>query len=431
MKKFHIETFGCQMNQSDSSALHHLLVSTGHAATASVDEAEVVILNTCSVRQHAEDKVYSRIGALAKRYGAAKRVVVIGCLAQQEADRFSRDFPTVDFVVGTHNLHRIPELIDGCLEAPKAFCATDELHFLEPGVDRDLPFLASLTVIHGCDNYCSYCIVPYVRGRERSKPSRQIVGEVKALAGRGVVEVLLLGQNVNSYGRTPADVTFAELLGLVDGIGGIRRIRFLTSHPKDFSDELVDAVAGLAKVCRYVHLPLQSGSDRILAAMNRGYGMEQYLRIVRRIREKCGGDGEVSLTTDILTGFPGETEEDFQSTLDALRTIRFDDAYMFKYSHRKGTAAGTLAESLSEGEKTARLNEVIRVQRGISRERSLKCLGRSCEVLVEGPSRRDPAELTARTGTNRVVIVPSAGRRPGEFHTVTVKELRGSTLFAE
>jgi len=427
MKKFHIETYGCQMNRSDSNALTRLLETAGHTSVESVPSADVVILNTCSVRQHAEDKVYSRLGALAKKYAGSKTIFVIGCLAQQQADLLAKDFPNVDFVVGTHNLHMIPGLIEGCASAPASFCGTEELHFLEPGVEADLPFLSSVTVIHGCDNYCSYCVVPFVRGRERSKPSGQVVEEIRTLAGRGVVEVLLLGQNVNSYGKEPKDVSFAELLGLVNGIGGIRRIRFLTSHPKDFSDELADAVVSLPKVCKYVHLPLQSGSDDVLARMNRKYTLADYTRIVEKIRQKDPG---VSLTTDILTGFPGETNRDFRLTLDALRTIRFDDAYMFKYSHRKGTAASRLEEALSEEEKTARLNEIIRTQREISKEKAGDCVGKTYEVLVEGPSRKNPDELLSRTGANRVVIVSAKGRSPGEFHTVTVGELRGSTLYA-
>ena len=371
--KVYIRTFGCQMNKHDSEAVLGLLMSYGYELTENRNEADVFLVNTCSVRKHAEDKVYSMLGELRKLKKKNKRdsvVGVIGCMAQKNKDEIFKRSSNVDFVCGTHNFHKIPEIIKSIIKQRSKIKLTDmgKQVFISPTLSsRENKSSAWVSIMRGCDNFCSYCIVPYVRGREVSRPPENIIQEVEELAHAGYKEITLLGQNVNSYGKgLNENVNFSDLLEQVHRIEGIERIQFVTSHPKDISLKLIDAVVNLEKVSRYLHFPLQSGSDKILRLMNRGYTRSQYIDTVENLRKRIPN---IRLGTDIIVGFPGEDEEDFDQTYQAMKDIEFNHAYMFKYSPREGTSAFKLKDDVPEQVKKDRLSKIINLQNSMGKKK--------------------------------------------------------------
>ncbi|MBE0595918.1 MAG: tRNA (N6-isopentenyl adenosine(37)-C2)-methylthiotransferase MiaB, partial [Desulfuromonadales bacterium] len=388
-KTFYLETFGCQMNVVDSERIVTLLGEIGYRQVPAAAGADLILLNTCSVRDKAERKVYGHLGRFKplKQENPGLILGVGGCVAQQEGGQMLAKVPWLDLVFGTHNVHRLPQMVQE-VEQNRVRC--QETEFL----DRDtrlrlFPQRAEgegvtrfVTAMQGCDNFCSFCVVPLVRGRELSRPSAEIVAEVRQLAAGGVREVTLIGQNVNSYGRKEGgEVDFAELLQQVSEVAGIERIRFTTSHPKDLSTELISAFGALDKLCKHLHLPVQSGSDRILQAMNRGYTRRHYLELVERLRAVCP---EIRLTTDVIVGFPGETEDDFAQTLELVEQVRFTDAYTFLFSPRPGTAAAKLADDTPKALRQERFDRLLKMQEAISRQSWGGDVGRVLPVLVEG-----------------------------------------------
>jgi tRNA-2-methylthio-N6-dimethylallyladenosine synthase len=407
-KRFFLETFGCQMNVVDSEQIVDLLQGIGYRQVEKPDAADLILLNTCAIRDKAERKVYGHLG----RYKPLKAenpsliLGVGGCVAQQEGEKLLSSLPYLDLVFGTHNVHRLAEMVQ-TVERSRVRCHATE--FLDAETRLKLfPVRSSgdavtrfVTVMQGCDNFCSYCVVPLVRGREISRPSAQILAEVREFASAGVREVTLIGQNVNSYGRMgEGELSFAQLLTAVDAIEGIERIRFTTSHPKDLSDDLIDCFGSVKKLCNHIHLPVQSGSDRILQAMNRGYTRAQYLAKVRRLQAVCP---DIRVTSDIIVGFPGETEEDFAATLSLMEQVRYADVFSFIYSSRPKTAAARLSNDFDPTVRQARFDRLLALQDGISRSWCELDAGRILEVLVEGESRQGGTQLFGRSRGNRIV----------------------------
>jgi len=416
-----IETYGCQMNQSESFSLRSLLEDEGHKIVDCSDDADVIIINTCVVRKHAEDKIWSRLGSIPKE----KKVFVTGCMAEQEKEELKRRFSVVKGVFGPQHLLELPVYINKIEECVKT--GESDYKFPPAAIEKDNPFKGSITISHGCSNFCSYCVVPFVRGKERSRKSSEIISEIKRLKDNGVTDILLLGQNVNSYGKDIGDITFAELLYKINEIDGIKRIRFMTSHPKDFDDSLIEAVHYLPKVEKRVHLPIQSGSDRILELMNRKYTLSQYIKLIEKIRLF---NDDISVSTDILCGFPGETEEDHLATLKAMEEIRFDEAYMFAYSKRKNTAVYNLPDEPDEKTRKRRLKEVISLQQKITSLSLKKLIGIKTEFLVEDISARNKNEWFGRTKAGRIAILPDFQNiKPGLYILCKVESVKGNSLF--
>jgi len=424
-KKFYLETFGCQMNVVDSERIVDLLQQAGYHQVVSADEADLILLNTCSVRDKAERKVYGHLGRFKplKDENPALILGVGGCVAQQEGERLLQKLPYLDLVFGTHNVHKLPDMVRS-VEEKRTRCL--ETEFLDretrlqlfPARTAGDAVTRFVTVMQGCDNFCSYCIVPHVRGREVSRPSTEILAEVTELAASGVREITLIGQNVNSYGGKEAgERTFAELLTAVHEVEGIARIRFTTSHPKDLSDELIEAFGTLDKLCHHLHLPVQSGSDEILRAMNRGYTAAGYLEKIRRLKSVCP---EIRLTSDIIVGFPGESEADFEATLALMAEVRYADVFSFLYSRRPGTAAADLADALPVAERQARFDRLLALQEEVSRATWQGDIGRTLPVLVEGESRQGGGQLFGRTIWNRIVNFPGEKRLIGHIVPVTI-----------
>jgi tRNA-2-methylthio-N6-dimethylallyladenosine synthase len=412
MLTFHIVTFGCQMNVHDSEGLGGLLRAAGYEPAETEASADIVILNTCAVRERPEQKVETKLGALSarKRAHSLRVAGVCGCVAEEHGERLLERHPQLDFVCGTGRLAEVVGLVEAALSGRRA-SHTGEQRDGEAILPREhgSRYRAFVDAIYGCTNFCAYCIVPHVRGPERSRPLASIVREVEALAAGGWLEVTLLGQNVNAYGNDLGDGSprFAELLRAVHAVEGIRRIRFTTSHPADLGDDVLEAMAGLPKVCEHLHLPVQAGDDAILAAMRRRYTRDQYLGLVQRARALMPG---LSLTTDVIVGFPGETPAQFDRTLDLFREVRFDQAFSFVFVPRPGTPAASMEDPVPRDEKVRRLEELAGLQKEISRARNEDLLGGSYEVLVDGASDRDPDRLAGRTRTNKLAIFP---RHPG------------------
>jgi tRNA-2-methylthio-N6-dimethylallyladenosine synthase len=434
--KYHIVTYGCQMNVHDSEKLAGMLYEIGYEETDNQQEADLVLFNTCCVRENAELRVYGNVGALkvCKQANPNMIIGVCGCMMQQKevSDYIVKKFPFVDMVFGTHNLHRFPSLLLQALDSNQTVV---EILDSEGAVVEHVPTRRALgvsawvTIMYGCDNFCSYCIVPYVRGRERSRRPDDILEEIGNLAKEGYKEITLLGQNVNSYGKDlEQNYLFHDLLRDIDKLKGIERIRFMTSHPKDLSDDLIRAMAECKKVCEHLHLPIQAGSNRVLHAMNRKYTRETYLELAAKIRKAIP---DIALTTDIIVGFPGETEEEFQETLDMLRQVRYDSAYTFMYSPRTGTPAAKKKEQLSQEEKKDRLARLNAVQNEISKERNLKYEGRVLEVLVEGPSKNKQDVLTGRTRSNKTVNFKGSMELVGQLVNVRIVEAHSWSLEGE
>ena len=411
------------MNKCDSEVLASILTQHGYLRVDELQEADIALLNTCSVRDTAERKVLGRLGRIKhlKRERPDMILGVCGCMAQSWGQQLVDDFPQVDIVLGTGRLPELPRLIRQVRELGHAAVDVSETpsDMGEVHTIRDSLISAWVTIMHGCNNFCSYCIVPYARGRERSRSSWDILDEVKSLAEKGYKEITLLGQNVNSYGLdTDESLDFADLLALIDREpNGIERIRFTTSHPKDVSPKLIDALANLSKVCKHFHLPAQAGSDRVLAGMNRGYTRQDYLDLARKLKESVPG---IAITTDLIVGFPGETEEDFADTLDLVRQVQFDVGFCFRYSPRRDTPAANMGDQLLEDVKMRRLYKLLEVQDGISMEKNQALVGTRQEVLVEGKNPRDETQMTGRTDTNKIVFFPGDAELTGQIVSVTV-----------
>lgn len=406
--KYKIITWGCQMNIHDSEVISGVLQKLGYCPADSLKEADLIILNTCCVRENAERKVYGRIAQLKqfKQKNPNLIIAVSGCMIQQPhvTEYISEHLPYVDLVFGIHNVHRLPELIKNARQAnlPVIEVTRDNTQLEENlPIKRVEGVKAWVNIIYGCNNFCSYCIVPYVRGREKSRKPEDILKEVEELSKQGFLEINLLGQNVNSYGKDLEEpITFPELLRRVNSIDGIRRIRFITSHPKDLSDELIMAMRDCEKVCEHIHLPVQAGSNRILEKMNRRYTREHYISLVEKLRKAVP---EVAITTDIIVGFPGETEEDFRDTLDLVKTVEFDSAFTFIYSRRQGTPAAEMEDQVDEEVKSQRLERLMKVQDAITARKNMELKGKILEVLVEGVSKGNEERLSGRTRTNKLV----------------------------
>lgn len=424
-----IQTLGCQMNAKDSEKMTAILEYIGYQET-NEPVADFVLYNTCTVRENANLKIYGRLGYLKnhKKKNPAMKIALCGCMMQEadEVEKIRKSYPFVDLVFGTHNIYKLAELLYTQIQSERRVMDVWEeaKEIVEdlPG-KRKYPFKTGVNIMFGCNNFCSYCIVPYVRGRERSREPEDILEEIRGLVSDGVVEVMLLGQNVNSYGKTlETPVTFAQLLRKVNEIEGLQRIRFMTSHPKDLSEELIDAMKDCDKVCGHLHLPLQSGSSRILEKMNRKYTKEKYLELVERIKEKMP---DISLTTDIIVGFPGETEEDFEETLDVVRKVRYDSAYTFIYSRRTGTPAAVMENQVPEEVVKERFARLLKEVQSISAEITDSRVGQTVPVLLEEVNEQDEALITGRLSNNAVVHVPGDPSMIGKIMPVTLDESKG------
>ena len=412
-KRAFIGVYGCQMNISDAERMEGQLATLGYERTEDMARADLILLNTCCVRETAEDKVYGKIGEIKhiKRANPALIFGITGCMAQKEGAALIRRAPHIDFVLGTNKVHELKATVRR-LESARRGPVVDVLLGDAPlpenvPIERTGRLSAWVPIMYGCNNFCTYCIVPYVRGREHSRRPEDVVREVEEAAAQGFKEITLLGQNVNSYGKDHKLASFAELLLMVDAVKGVERVRYMTSHPKDLSDAVIDAVRQGRHICPHFHLPVQHGSDRILRAMNRVYRKDAYRSLVERIRAAVP---DASLTTDLIVGFPGETEEDFGELLDFLREIRYDAAYTFLYSKRSGTPAATMEAQVEDSVKKERLHRLMEVQNEISLEKNAALQGTVQEVLAEGPSRTDEDVWTGRTGTNKIVLWRKKGQ---------------------
>ncbi|MEW5982447.1 MAG: tRNA (N6-isopentenyl adenosine(37)-C2)-methylthiotransferase MiaB [Acidobacteriota bacterium] len=435
-KRYLIETFGCQMNFHDSERLAGLLEAAGYEPAVAASDADVIVLNTCTVREKAEDKVFSRIGELreeAEVAGAAPVVAVAGCLAQQEGAALFRRSPFVDVVVGTQAAKRLPLLVDAARrDAVRQIDINpyEDVSFPLGVARRSDPVRAWVTIVEGCNDYCAFCVVPYTRGHERMRPKQDILAEVREAVASGRGEIHLLGQIVNHY-QAPddPDCDFAGLLQAVDAIPGIRRIRFASPHPRHVTPRLIDALATLPAVCRHLHLPVQSGSTRILQAMRRRHTRDDYLRLVDALRRRVP---DIQLSTDMIVGFPGETEDDFADTLSLVGHVRFHAMFSFKYSERPNTlAAKRLTDSVPETEKSRRIVELQERQRDIQLRLHARAVGSSPTVLVDGVSRRRDAELSGRTTGNTVVNFPGSADLLGQFVAVRIERAGPNSLWGQ
>ena len=432
---YHVQTFGCQMNAKDSEKLAGILEMIGYVET-DTEKADFVIYNTCTVRENANTRVYGRIGYLGtmKKKNPDMKIAMCGCMMQEAhvVEKIRKSYRFVDIIFGTHNIFKLAELL--YKDILKKKMVIDIWDGTEQIVE-DLPsehkytFKAGVNIMYGCNNFCSYCIVPYVRGRERSRKPEDIIAEVKKLASEGIVEIMLLGQNVNSYGKTlETPVSFAELLKMVEEVEGIQRIRFMTSHPKDLSDELIEVMKHSKKICTHLHLPMQSGSSRVLKEMNRKYTKEDYLRLVDKIKTAMP---EISLTTDIIVGFPGETEEDFLETVDVVRKAGFDSAYTFIYSKRSGTVAAKMENQVPEEEVKDRFNRLLEEIKITSETQANRYTGKTMDVLVEEENEQGEGMLTGRLSNNLLVHFYGEKELIGKIIPVHLKECKGFYYIGE
>ncbi len=423
MKKAHIMTYGCQMNEHDSEQIAGLLKTEGYTLTQDPECADMILLNTCSIREKAEHKLYSQLGKLRplKEKSPDLIIGVCGCVAQQEGEKVLRRMPYVDLVMGTKAIPKLPQLIESLQYRPRVLDISESKWADEScSLFRECRFKAFVTIIRGCNNFCSYCVVPYTRGPEESRPAREIIDEVRRLVDDGMLEVTLLGQNVSSYADPKQQIpSFPELLGAINDVEGLERIRFITAHPKDLSDELVETMAQLPKVCGHFHLPVQAGSNHVLQLMNRKYSREWYLDRVRLLRQAMP---EIAITTDIIVGFPGEREEDFQQTLAILKEVRYDSIFAFKFSIRPNAKAGIFPEHVAGDIKRARLQQVLDLQRQINIEKNTEMVGKTFEVLPESIHPRFPETLTGRTRMNHVVTFPGESELFGKLVQVEITE---------
>lgn len=446
MPSVYIKTYGCQMNERDSEAVAAQLTAKGYTLAPSEAVADVVLLNTCSVRDMAEQKAIGKmrnIAAQARRERPRVILGFMGCMAQSRGQQLIDQLPDVDLVIGTQKFHRTAEYLDELLNGGrKKIVATEPEEGSEAAIKDHLPFAtrhglapvsAFVSIMQGCNQYCTFCIVPYTRGEERSRSIADIVAECRQLASRGVKEITLLGQIVTSYGKReikPVDgkCGFVQLLEAVHEIEGIERIRFTSPHPKGYREDLVAAYARLPKLCESAHLPVQSGSNRMLQLMHRGYTRERFLEVIGQLRRASPGIG---LTTDIIAGFPGETEADFEETLSLVRAVRFDNAYLFKYSPRRDTPAATMPDQVAEEVKEERHARLLAEVNAIARERYDSCVGRTMQILAEGPSKTNPARLSGRTRCNKIVVFEGGDRHRGQVMDVKVTRAGWFTLYGD
>lgn len=403
--KYNINTMGCKLNENDSEKLSGMLTHMGYTETDKVEDANLVLFNTCCIRENAEEKVFGKLGKL-KNIKAKNNMIICfaGCMSQEEhvIEKIKKSYTQVDIIFGTHNLYKFPEMLYNKLNTNKKIIDVWDIDgevFEGLPIKRTSDNTASVTIMNGCNNFCSYCIVPYTRGRERSRRKEDILEEIKELANEGYKEIILLGQNVNSY-KDKDGYNFGNLLRDIDKIEKVEIIRFISPHPKDFKDDIINAIAECNSVCKVIHLPLQSGSSRILKLMNRGYSKEQFLDLVKKIREKIP---EATFTTDIIVGFPGETKEDFEDTLYVVKKVGFEQVYMFIYSVRKGTKAETMTGHVSEKIKSERFNILKELTDKMIEENNNKYVGTVQKVLVEGLSKTNKNILTGRTRSNKIV----------------------------
>lgn len=425
-----VNTFGCQMNARDSEKILGILEKAGYEEAEDEKHADFVIYNTCTVRENANNKVYGRLGYLGslKKKNPDMIIALCGCMMQEEhvRDKIKESYRYVDLVFGTHNIFKFAELVVNSIYTNKqvmeVWDSTDKI-VEELPIVRKYSFKSGINIMFGCNNFCSYCIVPYVRGRERSRKPEDIINEIKTLVNDGVTEIMLLGQNVNSYGKgLDNPISFAELLGQITKIEGLRRIRFMTSHPKDLSDELIEVMASSPKICKHLHLPVQSGSTEILRVMNRKYTKEQYLKLVDKIKAKIP---DISLTTDIIVGFPGETEEDFDETIDLVNKVQYDSAFTFIYSKRTGTPAAKMDNQVPEDVVSKRFDRLLKVVQEISSERMKKLTGGTYEVLVEEINSQLEGYVTGRLENNSIVHFKGEHNLIGQYVNVKLDECKG------
>ncbi len=436
-KKATVITYGCQMNVNESAKMKQILQALGYDIIDDIDSSDLVFLNTCTVREGAALKVYGKLGEL-KRLKEAKKgkmiIGVTGCLAQEVRDEFIKKTPYVDLVLGNQNIGRIPDIIERIEKGEETHIVmVDDEDELPKRVDADFgdDIVASISITYGCNNYCTFCIVPYVRGMERSVPLHEILQDVEKYTKKGYKEILFLGQNVNSYGSDLADEkdNFARLLRESSKVEGDFWIKYVSPHPKDFTDEVIDAIADNSKIARMLHLPLQSGSTKILEAMNRGYTKEDFITLAKKIKERIP---DIGLTTDIIVGFPGETEEDFQDTMDVVNEVGFENAFMFMYSPRSNTPAATMEKQVDEQTKRERLQQLMRLQNEKAKKESQKYMNKTVKVLVEGPSRKNPDMLTGRTSTHKIVLFKSKREDlKGKFVNTKIYQAKTWTLYGE
>ena len=426
MKRVYIKTYGCQMNERDSEAVAAMLRDRGYDITGSESEADVILLNTCSVRDMAEQKALSKMSSLAylKKRNPGLILGYLGCMAQSRGAELLEN-PAVDLVIGTQKFHKVADYLDQHdLATPYRIVDVAE----EPGSESTIKdhlwtqTTAFVSIMQGCNMYCSFCIVPYTRGAERSRPIPEIVEEVRRLVDAGVKEVTLLGQIVTSYGRKE----FVKLLAAVNEVPGLERIRFTSPHPKGFGDDLVGAYRDLSKLCEHAHLPVQSGSNRILKAMNRGYSREWYLKIVEKLRAK-----DIAISTDIIVGFPGETEEDFEQTASLMREVDFDQGYIFKYSKRRDTPAANMPDQLPEEVKEQRNQTLLEILNDSCARHNAECVGQTVEILVEGRSDKGAQRMIGRTRSNRIVVFDGADRHQGALLPVRIERSTVTTLYGD
>lgn len=432
---FHVSTFGCQMNARDSEKLVGILEKIGYQEIETED-ADFVIYNTCTVRENANNKVYGRLGYLNgfQKKNPYMMIGLCGCMMQEPTvvEKIRTSYSFVDLIFGTHNIYKFAELIVNALEAESITIDiwedTDKIVEDLP-VERKYSFKSGVNIMFGCNNFCSYCIVPYVRGRERSREPKEIIREIEHLVADGVVEIMLLGQNVNSYGKNlEQPMTFAELLQEIEKIEGLERIRFMTSHPKDLSDELIEVMKHSKKICKHLHLPLQSGSSRILKIMNRRYDKEHYLELVDKIRAAVP---DIAITTDIIVGFPGETEEDFEETMDVVRKVRYDSAFTFIYSKRTGTPAAAMENQVPEEVVKERFDRLLKEVQTIASEKANELTGKTLPVLVESVNEQDASLVTGKLSNNSTVHLPGTADIIGKIVDVTLKECKGFYYLGE
>lgn len=429
-------TFGCQQNEADSEKIAGMARAMGYEIVSSPDEADLIMVNTCAVREHAEKKALSTIGQFKhlKAKNPELMIGVCGCMVTQEhrRDEIKMRYPYVDFIFGTSSLHRFPELLYEKTEKGKRlFCPEEDEYLVAEGlgINRESSYRAWVSIMYGCNNFCSYCIVPYVRGRERSRLMEDIVKEVEALAKEGYKDITLLGQNVNSYAKdSDLGYDFADLMARLSLIEGDFKLHFMTSHPKDASRKLIDVMAENDKIARHFHLPVQSGSDKVLSEMNRHYNKAQYLEKVRYIKEKMP---DITLTTDIIVGFPGETEEDFEQTLEILKEVRFDMIFSFIYSPRKGTPAAERKEQVDEKVKSERFSRLLDTQNEISLEKNLPFVGKTVRVLCDGPSKNNPELLSGRTEGNKIVFFAGDESDEGKYLNIKIDRAEAFALYGE
>lgn len=427
-QKFYIRTYGCQMNVADSELVAGILSDAGYQKTNIIDDADIIIFNSCTVRQHAEDRVLGRITAEAKRKKQNPDMLIglIGCVAQRKGEELLEEIKSLDFVVGTDQYRQLPEIISKCMFRNEHLFA-DIQNNIENYENiypvRNKGVNAFVTIMRGCDNFCSYCIVPYVRGRERSRNHKEILLEIKNVGKEDFKDVTLLGQNVNSY--DDGEYTFPELLKEASQISTIERLRFVTSHPKDISDKVIEVIAKEPKLCEHLHLPMQSGSNSILKKMNRKYTSEKYLGIIHKLRNAIPN---IAITTDVMVGFPGETEEDFLQTYNLMKQIRFDYAFTFKYSPREVTAAASYSEQVPEDVRLERLKKLIELQEQITFEKYQEQIGRTVQVYVEHTSKKSDKELSGRTRDNKIAVFPGDKKLIGTFVDIEIIDATGWTL---